>query len=88
MDKWNVKRQQDVLGASVIFRGEIMSSNTNSISVGFDSLLALLFIALKLTHYIAWSWWWVLSPIWIPFGIFAMFTLGALIIAFLIYVFD
>ncbi len=31
----------------------------------FTALLTVLFIGLKLTHYIAWSWWWVLSPIWI-----------------------
>lgn len=30
------------------------------------TLLLLLFIALKLTGVIAWSWWWVLSPFWIP----------------------
>lgn len=29
--------------------------------------LALLFIGLKLTGYIAWSWLWVLSPLWIGF---------------------
>ena len=29
--------------------------------------LALLFIGLKLTNNISWSWGWVLSPIWIPF---------------------
>jgi hypothetical protein len=23
------------------------------------------FVVLKLTHVIAWSWWWVLSPLWI-----------------------
>lgn len=28
--------------------------------------LALLFIGLKLTNNISWSWGWVLSPIWIP----------------------
>jgi len=32
-------------------------------------LLTLLFIALKLMGYIAWSWAWVLSPLWI-FAIF------------------
>jgi hypothetical protein len=32
--------------------------------------LALLFIGLKLTGYIAWSWWWVLAPIWLPITIF------------------
>jgi len=33
--------------------------------IGFRSLLLILFIGLKLTGYIAWSWLWVLSPIWI-----------------------
>jgi len=31
----------------------------------FVDLLTLLFIALKLTGEITWSWWWVLAPIWI-----------------------
>ena len=26
--------------------------------------LTILFIALKLTGFIHWSWWWVLSPMW------------------------
>lgn len=34
---------------------------------GFLGLLTLLFIGLKLTGHIAWSWWWVLSPLWVPF---------------------
>lgn len=28
-----------------------------------------LFIGLKLTNYIDWSWWWVLSPLWLPLAI-------------------
>lgn len=36
---------------------------------GFTSLLLLAFIILKLTHVINWSWWWVMSPFWIPLGI-------------------
>lgn len=31
----------------------------------FPYLLATLFIGLKLTHYIDWSWWWILAPIWV-----------------------
>ena len=31
----------------------------------FASLLTIAFIVLKLCHVIEWSWWWVLSPIWI-----------------------
>ena len=34
-------------------------------------MLAVLFIGLKLTGYIAWSWWWVTAPIWGPLaGVF------------------
>jgi len=36
--------------------------------VGFLSLLTLLFIALKLTGVLAWSWLWILSPIWLGFA--------------------
>lgn len=44
-----------------------MSENsTVRIGFGFLDALAILFIALKLLGYITWSWWWVLSPIWIP----------------------
>lgn len=39
--------------------------------IGFLGMLAILFIGLKLTGYITWSWWWVLSPLWIPFAIIA-----------------
>jgi hypothetical protein len=30
-------------------------------------LLTVLFVGLKLTNFIDWSWWWVVSPIWISF---------------------
>ena len=43
-----------------------MSKESSSSSgIGFVGLLTILFIALKLTGHITWSWWWVLSPIWI-----------------------
>jgi putative effector of murein hydrolase LrgA (UPF0299 family) len=34
----------------------------NSYGIGFIPLLTLIFITLKLTGFIAWSWFWVLSP--------------------------
>lgn len=37
--------------------------------VGFLGLLAILFIGLKLTGYITWSWWLVLLPILIPLAL-------------------
>ena len=36
---------------------------------GFCSLLTILFIGLKLGGVIAWSWWWVLAPLWIPLAL-------------------
>lgn len=41
-------------------------SNQSTGGIGFMGLLAIVFITLKLTGHITWSWWWVLSPIWIP----------------------
>ena len=42
------------------------SQNTSSGNgVGFAGLLTVAFVVLKLTGVIAWSWWWVLSPLWI-----------------------
>ena len=41
------------------------NNNGSSGGIGFVGLLTIAFIVLKLTNYIDWSWWWVLSPIWI-----------------------
>lgn len=42
-----------------------MSTESSSTGIGFTGLLTIAFIVLKLTNYIDWSWWWVVSPIWI-----------------------
>ena len=39
--------------------------NNSSSGIGFTGLLTIVFIVLKLLKVINWSWWWVLSPIWI-----------------------
>jgi hypothetical protein len=58
-------------------------SESKTGGIGFSGLLTIVFITLKLTDYIDWSWWWVLSPLWIPFVVIvlvivllAMFTNG------------
>lgn len=57
-----------------------MAKNKNSSSISFMSLLAILFIALKLTKVIDWSWIWVLSPLWAGIVIFfSIFIIGILI---------
>lgn len=37
--------------------------------IGFVGLLTIVFIVLKLCGVINWSWVWVLSPLWISFGL-------------------
>jgi hypothetical protein len=55
-------------------------SSSTSGGVGFVGLLTLLFIGLKLTGYITWSWVWVLSPIWISLGLGIIFLIIFLVI--------
>lgn len=43
--------------------------NVGTGQVGFLGWLTLIFITLKLTGYVAWSWFWVLSPLLIPLGV-------------------
>lgn len=37
--------------------------------IGLDTILFVVFLILKLTGYIDWSWWWVTAPLWIPVAI-------------------
>ena len=43
--------------------------------IGFWGLLLLLFIGLKVAGVIKWSWWWVLSPLWISVAIIILLTI-------------
>jgi len=56
-------------------------STVSSGGIGFSGLLTIVFIVLKLTGYITWSWWWVLAPSWIPLAIFAGILLVVAIVA-------
>lgn len=53
-------------------------SGSKNNSIGFFGLLTILFIGLKLTNYINWSWFWVLSPTIIPIliGLFIVIVLA------------
>ena len=42
-----------------------MKVNNNSNGIGFVGALTIAFVVLKLMKIIDWSWWWVLSPLWI-----------------------
>ena len=45
------------------------ASTSSSGGIGVTGLLTVAFVVLKLTDVIDWSWWWVLSPVWISFFI-------------------
>lgn len=56
-----------------------MSYHHNSPGCGFLCiLLGVLFIGLRLAKIITWSWWWVLSPLWIPAVIGLAFSVVAI----------
>jgi len=42
-----------------------VNQSTSVRSIGFTGLLTIAFVVLKLCNVIQWSWWWVLSPLWI-----------------------
>jgi hypothetical protein len=60
-----------------------MSNNKSNqpSGLGLGMILFLIFMVLKLTDNIDWSWWWVTAPLWIPvllvlgFGIMLAFFL-------------
>ena len=60
----------------------MQQNNTNYGGVGFLGLLTLLFIALKLTGVITWSWWWVLSPLLFGFAFWIIALLVILVAIF------
>lgn len=53
--------------------------------IGFLGMLAIVFIALKLGEVgvvAGWSWWWVLSPLWIPLAtVLVVAVVAALVVA-------
>ena len=50
----------------------------------FCDVLLIVFIVLKLCKVINWSWWWVLSPFWIPLGLAVILLLISVILKLII----
>ena len=55
-----------------------MNTDASGSGIGFGGLLFVVFLVLKLTGVIAWSWWWVPAPLWIPVTVAAVLGLVAL----------
>ena len=57
-------------------------SNKNKLTISIGNLslstvLFIVFLVLKLTGYISWSWWWVTAPLWAwPVVIFGIFVIA------------
>lgn len=58
------------------------NSKVNSGGIGIGTLLFMVFLVLKLTNVIDWSWWWVTAPLWIPFSIVVVFVIIMLVVYF------
>lgn len=60
-----------------------MSETYKSHGLSFTSLLTLIFVVCKLTGFITWSWWWVLSPILIgtAVGAFILALVAIILVA-------
>lgn len=52
---------------------------TTRTGMGFSGWLTILFIGLKLTGYIDWSWWWVLCPMWISAVLIALVLVAVIV---------
>ena len=57
------------------------TTTTKSACPSFGAILTLIFIVLKLTGCITWSWVWVLAPMWIDFLIGVIILVIAAVIA-------
>ena len=50
--------------------------------LNLTAVLFIVFLVLKLTGEIDWSWWWVTSPLWIPVvAVIGLFLLGVVLLS-------
>lgn len=56
------------------------NNNNSNTGVSFFGLLAILFIAFKLTGVIDWSWWHVLAPLWLPTLVVIVFAVVIVVV--------
>lgn len=61
-----------------------MAKNNTGSGLSLPGVLFIIFLILKLTGNIDWSWWWVTSPLWIPVCLFfglVLVLIGVILIA-------
>jgi uncharacterized membrane protein len=57
-------------------------AKASSNGLGIGGILFIIFLILKLTNNITWSWWWVTAPIWVPI---VLVLVGLLLLGFATY---
>ena len=64
------------------------SNGTRALTVGSGNLVTLTFIVflvLKLTGVITWSWWWITAPIWAGFVLVGGILLLILLVGLMVF---
>ena len=56
-----------------------------SVSIGFSGILFIVFLILKLTNVISWSWWWVTAPLWITIALNILIIISIVLFQFIIH---
>ena len=64
-----------------------MANKSSSGGVSGVTLVFIIFLILKLTGNIDWSWWWVTSPLWIPVVLGFAFLMIVLFVLVLLMIF-
>lgn len=66
MEAWAVRLPTDSPLFNLLSKKERKMANSSSSSsgIGVFGLLGVLFVGLKLTGHITWSWFWVTAPFW------------------------
>jgi len=54
-------------------------SKSQGHSMNFLEVLLIVFVILRLVDVISWSWWWVLSPLWLPLLIIVPYLIYAIL---------
>ncbi len=65
-----------------------MASKSSSSGIGLTGVLFVVFLVLKLTGNIDWSWWWVTSPLWIPVALALSFFVIIFFLIILLLIFS
>ena len=76
-----------MLGCIFVQQNNMSKEQTTTvISSNLTTILFVVFLVLKLTGNIDWSWWWVTSPLWLPlvltFLILSIIFVASIIILF------